>query len=299
MLETTSRIRPLTARPRGSGEPGRRWTTRIRPAIGYMILCLIALLFLSPLIYMFATSFKPPAEIFSVPPKLFGSEFRWQNYQEALNYMPFLRFMGNGLLVSAAGTALTLVVSAFSGYAFSRQRWRGRNLVFMVFLATLMIPQEVLIVPMFVMMQKVGWVNTFQALIVPWAFTAFGAFLLRQFFLGVPQELDDAARVDGAGTLRTFLLVMLPLARPTMAVLAVFSFISYWNSFLWPLVVINDVNNLGTIPLGLQMFFGQQGNQWHLVMAASVISMAPTLLLLILLQKHLVKGIVTSGFGGR
>ncbi|MHC6222650.1 carbohydrate ABC transporter permease [Arthrobacter sp. MMS24-S77] len=267
--------------------------------IGYVILCLIALAFLSPLIYMFATSFKPPAEIFSVPPKLFGSEFRWQNYQEALNYMPFLRFMGNGLLVSAAGTALTLVVSAFSGYAFSRQRWRGRNLVFMIFLGTLMIPQEVLIVPMFVMMQKVGWVNTFQSLIVPWAFTAFGAFLLRQFFLGVPQELDDAARVDGAGTLRTFLLVMLPLAKPTMAVLAVFSFISYWNSFLWPLVVINDVNNLGTIPLGLQMFFGQQGNQWHLVMAASVISMAPTLLLLILLQKHLVKGIVTSGFGGR
>ncbi len=294
MLDTTSPVRPLTA-----AALGRRWTARIRPAIGYVLLCLIALAFLSPLIYMFATSFKPPAEIFSVPPKLFGSEFRWQNYQEALNYMPFLRFMGNGLLVSAAGTALTLVVSAFSGYAFSRQRWRGRNLVFMIFLGTLMIPQEVLIVPMFVMMQKVGWVNTFQSLIVPWAFTAFGAFLLRQFFLGVPQELDDAARVDGAGTLRTFLLVMLPLARPTLAVLAVFSFISYWNSFLWPLVVINDVNNLGTIPLGLQMFFGQQGNQWHLVMAASVISMAPTLLLLILLQKHLVKGIVTSGFGGR
>jgi multiple sugar transport system permease protein len=213
--------------------------------------------------------------------------------------MPFLRFMANGLVVSAAGTALTLAVSAFSGFAFSRLRWRGRNLVFMVFLATLMIPQEVLIVPMFVMMQKMNWVNTFQALIVPWAFTAFGAFLLRQFFLGVPQELDDAARVDGAGTIRTFLFVMLPLARPTMAVLAVFSFISYWNSFLWPLVIINDVNNLGTIPLGLQMFFGQQGNQWHLVMAASVISMAPTLLLLILLQKHLIKGIVTSGLGGR
>lgn len=294
MLETTSRVRPRTP-----GVPGKSWTARIRPAIGYVLLCLIALLFLSPLIYMFATSFKPPAEVFSAPPQLFGSEIRWQNYQEALNYMPFLRFMGNGLLVSAAGTVLTLAVSALSGYAFSRQRWRGRNLVFLVFLGTLMIPQEVLIVPMFVMMQKVGWVNTFLSLIVPWAFTAFGAFLLRQFFLGVPQELDDAARVDGAGTLRTFLFVMLPLARPTMAVLAVFSFISYWNSFLWPLVVINDVNNLGTIPLGLQMFFGQQGNQWHLVMAASVISMAPTLLLLILLQKHLVKGIVTSGLGGR
>jgi multiple sugar transport system permease protein len=299
MLDTTIRPRPVKPAKPGSGTSRKSLTARLRPAIGYALLCLIALIFLSPLLYMLATSFKPPAEIFSVPPKLFGSEIRWQNYQEALDYMPFLRFMANGLLVSAAGTALTLAVSAISGFAFSRLRWRGRNLVFMVFLATLMIPQEVLIVPMFVMMQKMNWVNTFQALIVPWAFTAFGAFLLRQFFMGVPQELDDAARVDGAGTVRTFLLVMLPLARPTLAVLAVFSFISYWNSFLWPLVIINDVNNLGTIPLGLQMFFGQQGNQWHLVMAASVISMAPTLLLLILLQKHLIKGIVTSGLGGR
>lgn len=299
MLDTTIRPRPVNPAKQGSGTSRKSWTARLRQAIGYAVLCLIALAFLTPLLYMLATSFKPPAEIFSVPPKLFGSEIRWQNYQEALDYMPFLRFMANGLLVSAAGTALTLAVSAFSGFAFSRLRWRGRNIVFMVFLATLMVPQEVLIVPMFVMMQKMNWVDTFQALIVPWAFTAFGAFLLRQFFLGVPQELDDAARVDGAGTIRTFLFVMLPLARPTLAVLAVFSFISYWNSFLWPLVIINDVNNLGTIPLGLQMFFGQQGNQWHLVMAASVISMAPTLMLLILLQKHLIKGIVTSGLGGR
>ncbi len=299
MLDTAIRPRPANPAKPHPRKSRTAWTARLRSGVGYALLCLIALAFLSPLIYMLATSFKPPAEIFSVPPKLFGSEFRWQNYQEALNYMPFLRFMGNGLLVSALGTVITLAVSAVSGYAFSRLRWRGRNLVFMVFLATLMIPQEVLIVPMFVMMQKLNWVNTFQAMIVPWAFTAFGAFLLRQFFLGVPQELDDAARVDGAGTVRTFLSVMLPLARPSLAVLAVFSFISYWNSFIWPLVIINDVNNLGTIPLGLQMFFGQQGSQWHLVMAASVISMAPTLVLLILLQRHLIKGIVTSGLGGR
>jgi len=162
-----------------------------------------------------------------------------------------------------------------------------------------MIPQDVLVIPMYVMMQGFGWVDTFQALIIPWAFTALGAFLVRQFFLTVPQELDDAARVDGAGAIRTFFSVMLPLARPTMAVLAVFSFISYWNSFLWPLVVVNDVEAHGTIPLGLQQFFGQQGSEWNLVMAASVISMLPTVILLVLLQKHLVKGIVTSGLGGR
>ncbi|MFB2598692.1 carbohydrate ABC transporter permease [Herbiconiux sp. P17] len=272
---------------------------KARVAISYIVISLVALAFVTPLIYMVATSFKPPAEVFATPPTLWGSEFRWQNYVEAFTYLPFGRFLLNGFFVAATGTIINMVVAVLSGYAFSRLRWRGRNLVFLLFLATLMIPQDVLVVPMYVMMQQFGWVNTYQALIVPWAFTALGAFLLRQFFLTVPQELDDAARVDGAGTIRTFLLVMLPLARPTLAVLAVFSFINYWNSFLWPLIVVNDVNTLGTIPLGLQSFFGQQGSQWNLVMAASVISMVPTVVLLIVLQRHLVRGIATSGLGGR
>ncbi len=264
-----------------------------------MLLCLVALAFLSPLIFMIATSLKAPSDVFSVPPSLVGSEVRWRNYAEAFTFTPFLRYMINGVFVAAASTLITVVVAALSGYAFSRLRWRGRNLVFTLFLATLMIPQEVLVVPMFIMVQKLGWVNTFTALIVPWAFTAFGAFLLRQFFLTIPQELDDAARVDGAGPVRTFLSVMLPLARPSLAVLAVFTFISNWNSFIWPLVVINDVQSLGTVPLGLQQFFSQQSSNWHLVMAASTVSMAPTVIVLILLQRHLVRGIVTSGIGGR
>jgi multiple sugar transport system permease protein len=272
---------------------------RIRQGIGYALLCLVALAFLTPLIFMVATSLKAPADVFTVPPTLVGSEVRWRNYAEAFTFTPFLRYLVNGVIVATAGTAITVAVAAFSGYAFSRLRWRGRNLVFAGFLATLMIPQEVLVVPMYIMMQKLSWVNTFTALIVPWAFTAFGAFLLRQFFLTVPHELDDAARVDGAGPVRTFLSVMLPLARPSLAVLAVFTFISYWNSFIWPLVVINDVPKLATVPLGLQQFFSSQSSDWHLVMAASTVSMAPTVVVLILLQRHLVRGIVTSGFGGR
>ncbi|GAA2300639.1 ABC transporter permease [Streptomyces violaceusniger] len=272
---------------------------RVRHAIGYVILCLIALAFMAPLIYMVATSLKPESETFTTPPTLWGSALRWQNYTDVFSYLPFARFILNGVLVAAVGTAINVTVAALSGYAFSRLRWRGRNVVFLLFLATLMIPQDVLVIPMYVMMQDLGWVDTVQALIIPWAFTALGAFLLRQFFLTVPQELDDAARVDGAGTVRTFLNVMVPLARPTLAVLAVFTFISYWNSFLWPLVIVNDVNARATIPLGLQAFFGQQGNEWSLVMAASVISMLPTVIILVLLQKHLVRGIVTSGLGGR
>lgn len=272
---------------------------RARSIIGYLLLCLVALGFMVPLIYMIATSLKPANEVFTSPPTLWGSELRWENYVEAFTYLPFGRFLLNGLVVAVSGTAINMAVAVLSGYAFSRIRWRGSSIVFMLFLATLMIPQDVLVVPMYVMMQQFGWVDTLQALIVPWAFTALGAFLLRQFFLTVPGELDDAARVDGAGTVRTFFSIMLPLARPSLAVLAVFTFISYWNSFLWPLIVVNDVNAYGTIPLGLQQFFGQQGNQWHLVMAAAVLSMLPTVLLLVLLQRHLVRGIVTSGLGGR
>ena len=275
------------------------WAPRIRQGIGYALLCLIALAFLAPLIFMVATSLKAPADVFTVPPTLVGSEVRWKNYAEAFTFTPFLRYLVNGVIVATAGTAITVAVAALSGYAFSRLRWRGRNLVFAGFLATLMIPQEVLVVPMYIMMQKLSWVNTFTALIVPWAFTAFGAFLLRQFFLTIPHELDDAARVDGAGPVRTFVSVMLPLARPSLAVLAVFTFISYWNSFIWPLVVINDIPKLATVPLGLQQFFSSQSSNWHLLMAASTVSMAPTVIVLILLQRHLVRGIVTSGFGGR
>jgi len=272
---------------------------RVRHAVSAVALWIVALIFLLPLIYTVATSLKPAADVFSSPPTLVGSEIRWQNYADALDYLPFHRFILNGLLVAVAGTLITLVTASLSSYAFARLRFRGRNVLFAAFLATLMIPQEVLVVPMFTLMQEFGWVDSYRALILPWAFTAFGVFLLRQFFMTVPRELGDAAVIDGAGRFRTFFSVMLPLARPSLAVLAVFTFINYWNSFLWPLIITNSIEGKGTVPLGLSLFFSQQGSQWNLVMAASVISMVPTVLLLVLLRRHLVSGIATAGLGGR
>lgn len=272
---------------------------RVRTVANYLALGAVALTFLFPLIFMVATSLKIPAEVFAKPPQLIGSEIRWQNYVEVFGYAPFGRYLVNGMLVAVLGTLINLAACSLSGYAFARLKWAGREMTFGLFVATLMIPQEVLVVPAYVLIRQLGWANSYEALIIPWAFSAMGAFMLRQFFLNVPQELDDAARVDGAGVLRTFFAIMLPLARSSLAVLAVFTFIAYWNSFLWPLIAIDDVATYGTVPLGLQQFFGQQGSQWHLVMAASVISMVPTILLLVLLQKHLVRGIVTSGLGGR
>jgi len=191
-----------------------------------------------------------------------------------------------------------LVASAMSGYAFARLNFRFRGGLFVLYLSTLIVPQEVIVIPMFLVMQRLGWVNSYQALILPWAFTAFGTFLLRQFFLTIPRELEEAAKIDGCGHIRILSSIIIPISAPALAVLAVFTFISYWNSFLWPLIIINDTAKM-TVPLGLDLFLGQQGQRWELLMAAATISMVPTVILVLALQKYLVRGIALSGLGGR
>lgn len=261
-----------------------------------ILLPLVALLFLLPLGYAVVTSLKPADEVFT---GVVGSEVRWDNYAEAFRFAPFGRYFLNSLLVSTLGTLVVVTASSLSAYAFARLRFRGREALFVLFLGTLMVPQEVLIVPMYWLMQALGWVDTYWALVLPWAFTAFGTFLLRQFFLTIPVELEEAARVDGCGPFRSFAQIMMPLARPAVAVLAVFTFIGYWGSFLWPLIIVNNVESKGTVPLGVAQFVGQQGTQWNLMMAASMLAMLPTVLLVILLQKHLVRGLLVTGLGGR
>ncbi|MGW1343644.1 carbohydrate ABC transporter permease [Kribbella sp. NPDC002412] len=272
---------------------------RVRNGVSHVLLLIVAILFLVPLVYAVSTSLKPADEVFTPTPELFGSEIRWQNYADAFTFAPFGRYFLNSLFVAIIGTLVVVIASSMSAYAFARLKFRGREQLFVLFLGTLMVPQEVLIVPMYWLMQSLGWVDSYWALILPWAFTAFGTFLLRQFFLTVPAELEEAARVDGCGPFGTFLRIMLPLARPAIAVLTVFTFISFWGSFLWPLIIINSVADKGTVPLGLAQFIGQQGTQWNLMMAASVLAMLPTVLLVILLQKHLVRGLLVTGLGGR
>ncbi|BDZ64055.1 carbohydrate ABC transporter permease [Agromyces mangrovi Wang et al. 2018] len=269
-----------------------------REITSQVLLTLVLLLFLMPFIWMLATALKPGNEVFASPPSLFGSEIRWSNFVDAWTFVPFGRFMWNGLVVSVLGTLLVCITSVFAAYAFARMRFRGRSGLFALYLVTLLVPQEVVVIPMFIFMQELGWQNSYQALILPWAFTAFGTFLLRQFFLTVPRELEEAATVDGASRLRILLTIIVPIAKPAIGVLAVFTFINYWNSFLWPLIIIST-QDMATVPIGLNSFLGQQGNQWQLLMAASTISMLPTALIVILLQRHLVKGIALSGLGGR
>ena len=280
------------ARPRGVG------SSRVGSVISQILLSLVALLFLVPIIWMVLSALKPSAEVFTVPPTLFGSEILFSNFAEAWNYLPFGRFILNTIWVAGVGTLITLVASVTAGYAFARLNFKFQGGLFILYLSTLIVPQEVIVIPMFLVMQQLGWVNSYKALILPWAFTAFGTFLLRQFFITIPRELEEAAKIDGCGHLRILRNVIVPVATPAIAVLAVFTFITYWNSFLWPLIIVNDTSKM-TVPLGLQLFLGQQGQRWELLMAAATISMVPTVILVLALQKYLIKGIALSGLGGR
>jgi multiple sugar transport system permease protein len=273
-------------------------SSRVGPVISQILLSLVALLFLVPIIWMVLSALKPSAEVFTVPPKLFGSEILFSNFAEAWNYLPFGRFILNTIWVAGVGTLITLVASVTAGYAFARLNFKFQGGLFILYLSTLIVPQEVIVIPMFLVMQQLGWVNSYKALILPWAFTAFGTFLLRQFFITIPKELEEAAKIDGCGHLRILRNVIIPVATPAIAVLAVFTFITYWNSFLWPLIIVNDTIKM-TVPLGLQLFLGQQAQRWELLMAAATISMVPTVILVLALQKYLIKGIALSGLGGR
>jgi multiple sugar transport system permease protein len=289
---------PMSAVPTLSAERRRPGSFRVTSVISQILLSLVALLFLVPIIWMLVSALKPSAEVFTTPPTLFGSEVMFSNFVEAWNYLPFGRFILNTVIVAGIGTLITLVASAMSGYAFARLNFRFRGGLFVLYLSTLIVPQEVIVIPMFLVMQRLGWVNSYQALILPWAFTAFGTFLLRQFFLTIPRELEEAAKIDGCGHIRILRSIIIPISAPALAVLAVFTFISYWNSFLWPLIIINDTDKM-TVPLGLDLFLGQQGQRWELLMAAATISMVPTVILVLALQKYLVRGIALSGLGGR
>ncbi len=289
---------PMSAVPTLSAERRRPGSFRVTSVVSQILLSLVALLFLVPIIWMLLSALKPSAEVFTTPPTLFGSEVKFSNFVEAWNYLPFGRFILNTVFVAGIGTLITLVASAMSGYAFARLNFRFRGGLFVLYLSTLIVPQEVIVIPMFLVMQRLGWVNSYQALILPWAFTAFGTFLLRQFFLTIPRELEEAAKIDGCGHIRILSSIIIPISAPALAVLAVFTFISYWNSFLWPLIIINDTAKM-TVPLGLDLFLGQQGQRWELLMAAATISMVPTVILVLALQKYLVRGIALSGLGGR
>ena len=266
--------------------------------ISLILLIVVAVLFCLPLVYMLGTSLKPKGEALQNPIALWGSQLAWENYERAWTYFPFGRFLVNSLFVGCATTLLSVITSSMSAYAFSRLHFRGRNTVFYLYLATLMIPQQVTIIPLYMLLRNFGWYNTYYALIIPPAFTAFGTFMMRQFFLTIPREMEEAGRIDGCNAMQLFTLLILPMSKPGMAALAIFSFVNSWKNFFWPLVVVGS-DSMKTLPMGIYMFSGQYGTDWTALMAATAITVIPSIILFMLFQKNMVEGIALTGMGGR
>jgi multiple sugar transport system permease protein len=286
----------------GPGQSVEARSVRRRKAVGRVALLLLliagSVVMLIPFAWMLSTSLKEPGDIFVYPPQWIPQPARWQNYVDTVTVMPFLRFYLNSTIQAVAVTVLQLLTSSLAAFAFSRLRFRGRDTLFLLYLATMMIPFPVTMIPNFVIIRYLHWIDTFRALILPPAFSAFSTFLLRQYFLSIPVELDDAARVDGASSFRIWWQIIMPLSGPALATLAIFTFLGQWDSFLWPLVATNS-QKMWTLPVGLATFQGQYSIQWNLLMAGSVIAIVPILIIYIIGQKWFVRGITLTGMGGR
>ncbi|MDK4734828.1 carbohydrate ABC transporter permease [Rhizobium sp. CNPSo 3490] len=285
--------------PHSQSQSRHRILRRIGTFISYAGLSLIALLFLFPFFWMVSNAVRSNTEVLAVPVRILPEEYQWGNFVEALVSLPFGTFLMNSFIVACGVSAIVLVVSCLSAYAFARLRFPGREVLLLTYLSTLMIPQVMLVIPLFLVVSKLGWINTYHGMILPVAFSSFGTFLLRQFILGIPKDLDEAAMMDGASRLRILITVIVPLAMPAIGLLSLFTFIAQWKSFLWPLIATSGLDK-ATLPLGLTLFQTQQGTSWNYIMAGATISMVPGVVLAIVLQRVIYRGItVGSGFGGR
>ncbi len=252
-----------------------------------------------PFVWMFSTSLRPSAESFRLPPAWFPTEWHWENYATVFRAtVPILRFARNSIFVTFCVTAGQLITCSMAGYAFARVRFPGRNFLFVVLLASLMVPGQVTIIPVFIIMRELGLVDNLWSIILPFLTSAFGVFLLRQHFMTMPQDLFDAAKIDGAGQWLMFRRIALPLAGPSLAALAILTFNATWNNYFYPLVFLNTVENM-TLPLGITALRGSFGSgNPSVVMAAISMTILPILLVFLLAQRWFIAGVTQTGLKG-
>ena len=264
----------------------------------YLFLVVAAIISLFPLYWMLLTSLTPMDEIFIFPPKFWPSRIAWENYATAWNSTAMGRYYLNSIVVTFFTTGAHVVFACITAYAFVCIRFPGREAVFMIFLGTMMIPSVVNLIPSFILLKWLGWINTFEGLIVAHMVSVFGIFLLRQFFMGIPKDYEDAAKIDGCGRLGILWRMYIPLAKPAIAALTIFSFYHVWNEFFWPLV-ITSTDDMRTLQIGLRYYLDAEGGSgWELVMAAGTMVVAPVLLAFFLLQRQFVRGITMTGLKG-
>ncbi len=267
-----------------------------RRTLTHLVLAAGAFVAAMPFLWMVTTSLKPAGALYRQP-LLFPVHFEWRNYVDAWRAAPFPRFFLNSAVMAVGITLSQTLFSGMAGYAFARLRFPGRHALFLVVLGTMMVPFPVTLIPSYVIVANLGWLDTYQALIVPRAASAFAIFLFRQFFLTIPPEFEDAARIDGAGRLTVFWRIALPLSKPVIAASAVFSFLFAWNDFLWPLVVTTGPR-MQPIQVGLSMFQGQYGTFWTLLMAATVLTVIPAILVFLFAQRRFIEGLTAGGLKG-
>jgi multiple sugar transport system permease protein len=288
-------LRPVTG-PLENKTRRRQWAALAAMTLGYIVMVAMAAVSLLPFVWMVSTSLKDRSSVFTIPPTLIPDPVLWSNYLDVFQSFPFTRFVANTALITLTVTVGQVLTCSMAAYAFSRMKFKGRDMIFLLYLGTMMIPFQVTLIPTYVMMVWFGWINSYLSLIVPGILGGvYGTFLIRQFFLTIPQELEDAAVMDGASPWWIFRAVMVPLSKPVLATYAVFTFMGVWNDFLWPLLMINSQDKM-TLTLGITfMAQNRYSTDWPHLMAGTCLSLIPILVLLAVLQRYFVQGITLTG----
>ena len=292
-----AQARPPAAAPGKARGPGQTSTGRI--VLRYVVLVVLGLLFISPLIFMLVTSFKTRQETTAIPPSWIPSNPTTQAYRDILTASgtPVLRWFANSVIAAVCNAALVVATAALAAYPLARMEFRGKRIVFSVIVATLFVPPVILTIPNYLIVGQLAWLDTLLAVIVPTAASAFGVFFLRQFFLSLPKELEEAATLDGANRFQTFFRVILPLSRPALVTLAMLSFLTNWNDFLWPVYVLFSPESQ-TLPAGLSTLQSANNVRYDLLMAGAVVAAVPVLLIYLVLQRFIVQSVASSGIKG-
>lgn len=263
----------------------------------HLMLALGAVTMLLPFIWMLSTSFKPPEEVITWPPQFIPRNPTFANYKEAFSAVPLMRFFLNSMIISTVSTASIILTSSISGFVFAKYKFPGRNLIFMVILATSMVPFQSYMIPFYLMVSRLGWISTYQGLVLPLLVMAFGIFFMRQNIVSIPDELMDAARIDGCSEFRIYWQIILPLSKSAMAALAIFAFKNAWADFIWPLLITNDIN-LYTMELGLGMFQHRFTVDYGAITAASLVSILPIITFFIIFRRQIIEGVTLTGIKG-
>lgn len=271
--------------------------TRALRVVLYVVLIALALVMLVPFVWMLSASFKLDKDVFIFPIEWIPKNPRWQNYVDIWSKIPLMTFVLNTVKLTVIVTFLQLLTSSFAAYAFAKLDFKGKDLLFLAYIATIAVPWQVYMVPQFMMMRSMGLADTHLAIIFLQAFSAFGVFMMKQFYEGIPTELCEAARIDGMTEYQIWYRIMLPLSKPSLSTLTIFTFVSTWNDFLGPLIYLTTESKK-TLQLGLRMFISQFGSEYGLIMAASVLSLIPVLIVFLSLQKYFVEGVAASGVKG-